>query len=56
MQTCLFSNGWCGSHNAAMLYSLMIDSADTAITQLQGLFRWSLYSFTETKKGGAMTK
>ena len=26
-----------------MLYSLIVDPADTAIMQLQGLFRWSLY-------------
>ena len=30
-----------------MLYSLMVDLADAAITYLQGLFRWSLYIFTE---------
>ena len=34
---------------AAKLYSLEADPVDTAIMQPQGLFRWSLYIFTEQK-------
>ena len=30
-----------------MLYSLVVDPAGAAITDLQGIFRWSLYIFTE---------
>ena len=32
-----------------MLYSLEADPVDTAMAQLQGLFRWILYRFTEQK-------
>ena len=32
-----------------MLYSLVVDPADIAIMLPQGLFRWSLYRFTEQK-------
>ena len=34
---------------ADMLCILMVDPVDTAITQPQGLFRWSLYMLTEQK-------
>lgn len=33
-----------------MLYYLIIDPTDIAIMQPQGLFWWSLYSFTEQKR------
>ena len=36
-----------GAVAADMLYSLTADPENTAITQPQGLFRWSLYMFTE---------
>ena len=32
-----------------MLYSLVVDPADTAIMQPQGLSGWSLYMFSEQK-------
>ena len=34
---------------ADMLYILMVDPVDAAITQPQGLFRWSFHMFTEKK-------
>lgn len=33
-----------------MLYSLRADPENTVITHLQGLFRWSVYLFTEQKR------
>ena len=39
LQTHLFSLGSQGGCNAAMLYPLMADPADTAKMQLQGLLR-----------------
>lgn len=51
----LFSDGWCGSHDATVLYSpddwLSRHSHNTAARA----FRWSLYSFYRKKKG-PMTK
>ena len=48
--TCLFSLGWLSSCAVDMLYSLVFDPVNAAVMWTQGLFRWSLYMFTEQNR------